>query len=117
MEGMQEKTSDYKPARAENGQLLPGHTANPNGRPKGELTLIPLLRAKLAEVPKGEKKTYAILLIDKLINKALEEGDLNAIKDVVDRIDGKALQRQEVDMTLDGMTSIAEAIKTIADKK
>ena len=32
-EDKQELTSDNKPLRNEKGQLLPGSTANPNGRP------------------------------------------------------------------------------------
>lgn len=33
---MQEKQDVIKPARDSKGRLLPGNTANPNGRPKGK---------------------------------------------------------------------------------
>jgi len=32
----QVKQEENKPLRDEKGRLLPGHTANPNGRPKGQ---------------------------------------------------------------------------------
>jgi hypothetical protein len=36
MEAELQKQEENKPQRDEKGQLLPGNTANPNGRPKGK---------------------------------------------------------------------------------
>lgn len=45
-----EKQVENKPLRDENGRLLPGNTANPNGRPKGK-TIKERIREWLEEHP------------------------------------------------------------------
>ena len=53
MEGQEEKLElqeDNKPKRDEKGRLLPGNTANPNGRPKGK-TIKERVREWLEEHP------------------------------------------------------------------
>lgn len=39
--------SDHKPLRDEKGRLLPGQTANPNGRPKGKSSVAEAFRSDL----------------------------------------------------------------------
>ena len=43
-EERQEILAKNKPKRAENGQLLPGNTSNPAGRPKSEHTIISIFK-------------------------------------------------------------------------
>lgn len=52
-----EKQVENKPARDEQGRLLPGNTANPNGRPKGK-TLKEWVRDKLKEMTEEERKDF-----------------------------------------------------------
>jgi hypothetical protein len=71
-------------------RFKPGESGNPNGRPKGSISLVGILREKLAECPEGtDKKTYAQLLIQRALNIALQGGDVSMIRDIFDRIDGK----------------------------
>lgn len=77
----------------EDTQFKPGNCANPNGRPKGTFSIVGMIKDKLQETPEGQKETYAQLLVKKYMHKALVEGDDKIIRDLVDRIDGKALQK------------------------
>lgn len=70
-----------------------GQSGNPNGRPKDTFSLVGMIKHKLKEVPEGEKETYADLLVKKYIHKALVEGNDKILRDLVDRVDGKAIQR------------------------
>lgn len=86
------KEETYKPARSETGQLLPGHTANPNGRPKGTVSIVTALKRKLEEVPPGKEKTYLEYFIEQVMNKTVVEGDVAMMRDVINRIDGMPIQ-------------------------
>ncbi len=109
----QEKTSCSKPARDEKGRLLPGNTANPNGRPIGALSIVEGIRRKLKECPEGDKKTYLEYVIDKVFKKILIDESERVLIDLIDRIDGKALQK--VDYTKvepDDLIPLADKLKS-----
>ncbi len=53
-----DKQVDNKPLRDELGRLLPGNTANPNGRPKG-LSLKEFWRQRLALMTDEEKLAFS----------------------------------------------------------
>lgn len=99
----QAQTSGNKPERDEHGRLLPGNTANPNGRPKGSLSLVAILKTELEkeiENEKGDKTTYAKILISKILKKAIAEEDVQMIKDILNRVDG--MPHQSTDITSGG---------------
>lgn len=76
-----------------------GQSGNPAGRPKGSISVVSELKKKLEEIPKEgnpEKKRYLDMLVIKVIKKALADGDVPMIKDIIDRIDGKAKQPTEL---------------------
>jgi len=77
-----------------------GQSGNPAGRPKGSISVVTELKKKLEETPKEgnpEKKRYVDMLVIKVIEKALADGDVSMIKDMIDRIDGKP--RQSLDLS------------------
>lgn len=91
----QDKTS--KPKRDEKGRLLPGNTANPKGRPK--FSLVSILKEKLQECPPGEDKTtYASKLIKKMLDMALEDGNDQQIKNILNYVEG--MPKQSMDLGL-----------------
>ena len=70
--------SDHKPLRDEKGRLLPGQTANPNGRPKGSMNKWTILsREMLTE--RGPE------IVQVIIDRALK-GDVHCLKMCIDRI-------------------------------
>jgi len=71
---------------------------NAKGRPKGSLglSLSYMLKRKLEEVPEGEKRNYAELLIDTVLNKALIEKDFNSLKMLWNYIEGLPVAKQEI---------------------
>ena len=102
------KTSDNKPERNELGQLLPGSTANPNGRPK--FSLVGILKDILKEIPEGEKTSTAEQLIRKAVKAALR-GDTFMLRDIIDRVDGRPKQVMGFDAD-DLITELNITIKT-----
>lgn len=69
-----------------------GQSGNPKGRPRG-FSIVAHLKEKLQEIPEGQKETYATLITKKYLHKALVEGDDKILRDLIDRVDGKALQK------------------------
>lgn len=97
----------------EDTQFKKGESGNPNGRPKGSLSIVSMIKEKLQETPEGQKETYAQLLVKKYMHKALVEGDDKIIRDLVDRIDGKAVQK----LIGDAMEPLAFVIKSKSEHK
>jgi len=72
----------------------PGQSGNPKGRPKADWTWSGLLKETLEELDEatGQEKKYAIV---KALYKQAVKGNIQAIKEYGDRIDGKALQSMD----------------------
>lgn len=74
---------------------------NPNGRPKGSRNLSTILREMLEEEievtvdGKKERKQFQEVIIRKLLKKA-NDGEIRAITEIFDRVEGKAKQSIEV---------------------
>jgi hypothetical protein len=83
------------PEAAKAHQFKPGQSGNPEGRPKKFITLVSdALREKLKEIQPETQQTYAVALADKLVTAALDgELPVNAIREIVDRVEGKAKER------------------------
>lgn len=82
----------------------PGQSGNPAGRPKKEMTLVSLIKDELDKVPEDEKsgKTNVQLIAEALMRKATS-GNAEAIKIVLDRVEGKV--KQVVGIENEGSTS------------
>lgn len=72
-----------------------GESGNPLGKPPGTLSLVSELKKILAEIPEGQKQTYARLWITKYLQEGLKGKD-KILCDGFDRIDGKAKQAVEL---------------------
>lgn len=115
-----ENTGIIQVDRLPNGQFPPGKSGNPKGKPKGSLAFKTALEkwayknaGKLKLEDGTEEVVTAIELIThKLMDMAMK-GDIQAIKEVSDRMDGKA--KQSIDHTTTGLP-IIEISAEIAQK-
>ena len=87
--------------RDEFGKFVKGQTGNPKGRPVGAgiSVVTELKRQLLGTVGVGkDRQTILQLLVKKIIEKAVQDGDTRLIIDIIDRIDGKTQTNLLVDL-------------------
>lgn len=97
------------PARNERGQLLPGHTANPVGRPPSKF----VTEAMKNRLERGDADKIA----DEAFRLAFEAKDavrLGAITFIKESVEGKATQQIRLEQTLDPET--VQVIAALASK-
>ena len=83
-----------------------GQSGNPKGSPK--TSLVSIIRAKLSEeveLKDGKKTTIAEAVIQSLFKQAVK-GDMKAINTLLERIDGKVIEKIEQDFKVNGMKFI-----------
>ena len=80
--------------RDSNGKFLPGNCANPNGRPKKEVSLTSLLKEELLKIApfKGNKDKTWIQIIVMAWMAGAAKGNPILIREILDRVDGKVAQ-------------------------
>jgi len=77
-------------------QFKKGQSGNPSGRPVGALSFTSKVRAaleKIAMTKDGEDVSYEQLLVKRVLNKAIEQGDSRMIELVWGYLDGKPAQQ------------------------
>lgn len=82
-------------SRANLRPIQPGEVRNPAGRPRQVATK--LLREMAAETRDGAEQSRLSAIVDQLLSKA-EGGDLDAIKIVLDRLEGRPRQSISLDV-------------------
>jgi len=76
-----------KSDRDNKGRFVEGNPGGP-GRPEGSISFTAAIKKRLEEIPKGEKKTYLLQVVDVVMNKAVKEQDKDMIKLLWNYIDG-----------------------------
>jgi hypothetical protein len=76
-------------------RFKPGQSGNPGGRPKKQVTAA--LERELNNLVPGdsEKRTWLQLMVQGAIKKAVK-GDMKAFAEIIDRLEGKAMQAHEL---------------------
>jgi hypothetical protein len=100
-----------------------GEIRNPNGRPKGVpnsktrlLRLLELVQIKTNPIT-GEKEEFTVAeQLDLMVLQKAFKGDLNAYKEILDRLEGRAKQSAELEVT-GSMTINWEEKKTYVENK
>ena len=90
-----------------------GQSGNPNGRPKGSVSIVEGIKKKLLEIEPVNKKTYLELFLSKLFLKAIKEGNEQLMKDIINRVDG--MPKQSTDLTTNGKDLQTLMVKFIKD--
>lgn len=93
--------------------FVKGQSGNPNGRPRGSISIVEALKRKLEEVPEGKEKTYLEYFIEQVMKKTIIEGDVQMMKDLINRVDGMPIQKLA---GADGGAILIQISKEIADK-
>lgn len=112
-----QKTSENKPERDEKGRLLPGHTANPNGRPPGSLSIIGIIKEKLGEVPIGQRRTLAETLAEQILDAAIVNKDGTMQREILHYIDGMPNQKVDFGVDKENIGELTDFLQAMATKK
>jgi len=81
--------------RNEKGQFIDGNKTG--GTRKGSISITSSIKKELKEIPVGSKETYLILLIKRILQKAIVEGDVQLLKQIWAYIDGQPKQTVRVE--------------------
>ncbi len=106
-DGKQTQRNKFPPGNKIGKQFPKGTTGNPSGRPK--LTrLTDALREQLAEInPDVPEKTVAERIARALIREAVS-GNVQAIREIGDRTEGKARQAIDLDLQINDWRDSAQ---------
>lgn len=84
---------DTKPKRLVGRPFQKGQSGNPKGRPKRQESVTEILHElsllKDVNLPSGEKITRRRALAEQLWTQAIRNGDISAIKFIIERLEGK----------------------------
>jgi len=92
----------------EHGKILPGVKLPGAGSVKGSFSIKAMIKAKLQEVEPKNQKTYAELLVARIIQKAVVGGDDAQIKNILQYIEG--MPKQTLEGSLDVKTALVSFI-------
>lgn len=81
-----------------------GESANPNGRPKGSVSIVAAIKKKLEEehptsTPE-QKKLWLDMIVEKIFDAGIK-GEASILKDMIDRVDGKAKETLDLNAKID----------------
>ena len=90
--------------RDEKGRWKPGVSGNEDGRPEGSgqpFSLKVMLEKEIQKCPEGQdKKSFALLLIVRMLRQAIQEGDFQMIKLIWNYLEG--MPKESTDITTKG---------------
>lgn len=113
------KILENQPVRDEKGRIVSG-VLNPNGKPKGTKHLSTKLFDALQQLDPNSNKSYADLLVKRILNDAIVKGNTTLINLVMSYIDGAP--QQGIDLTTNGESisqpsdKVMEMIREVSDK-
>jgi len=106
----------------EEHRFKPGQSGNPNGRPKGAVSFLKILREKLNEelpdAATGERRKRAVRLVEAALSAA-EDGDFRYFKEILDRFEGKVPDRMSlsVEDVAGTLERVAAAVLKVVPKE
>lgn len=95
-----------------------GEVRNPKGKPKGTLNAATIIRRILAMEDKAinpltgkeERTSYLAQMVHAQVNKAIKKEDTQALKELLDRTEGRAITPVDMNLTDTG-TSFMDFLK------
>ena len=107
-----DKTDENGQIRDSRGRFTDGNPGGP-GRPTG-VSISKLIREKMNEVPLGQRKLYGELLVEKILDMALVEGDVQMIKEIWHYIDGKPKETMTIDVDANNLAEMTTYLRNMA---
>jgi hypothetical protein len=95
-------------------QFKPGHNKS-KGRPKGSLNMTSILKKYLSGTLNGNSLPSKDMVVLELIKKAIE-GDVTAMKYIIDRVDGKPTEKRDINFNAN-FTEQSDKLKELLDDK
>jgi len=91
---------------------------NRQGRPPGSVSIIDELKRQLDEIADEDpqKRKKVVLLVKKILLKAINDGDTQMIRDIIDRVHGKATQPIDVNTDDEVWDKLGELEKQIKNE-
>ncbi len=103
-----ENSGETVAGRIENLKPWPkGVSGNSGGRPKKKLITAELERLLEEEMPDSGGKTWAAAIAESLLRQALK-GDVKAISELANRVEGKAIQAVNLDVNSSNICNMTE---------
>ena len=84
---------------AKTGKFVKGNPGG--GRPVGSVSIVEGIKKKLLEIEPENKKTYLELFLTRYFRKAIKDGNVGLIRDMINRIDGMPMQKNELSGSVD----------------
>lgn len=91
-------TSDLTGKKHNSNLWKKGQSGNPNGRPKGTVSVVSKIKSKLKKIPPGQKHSYLTMLVERIFKKAIQDGDEQMLKLIVQYVDG--MPKQSTDLNI-----------------
>jgi hypothetical protein len=94
--------------------VIKGVSGNPDGRPKGSISITTELKKELEKIPEGQRMTYLEAFIKKVLKKAIVDEDPQMMKTLWSYIDG--MPKQAVEHSGSLLSGLSEEEKQKLDK-
>lgn len=92
--------------------FMPGQSGNPNGRPKGSISITARIKQELERIPEGQQISYLEDFVNTILKKALKNQDKDMIRLIWNYVDGMPKQHIEADIF-----TFADAVRQIEKKE
>jgi len=98
----------------ESGKFKKGHP-KVGGKQKGSVSVVSAIKRKLEEIADSkDKKTYLDQIVEALFSKAISDKDVNALKDIINRVDG--MPKQTIDSNVNDKREKPEEVADIEEE-
>ncbi len=120
-EEVKEEVKEEKPKNTgiikdSKGRFVKGFSGNPAGKPPGSISLVAILKKELQRCPEGQnKKTYADMLVRRILKEAIENGSNAQIKNILNYVEGLPTFNAKIE-TVHPEAEFSEAVNNIDEQ-
>lgn len=101
-------------SRNPDGTFKKGVSGNPAGKPPGAFSITAMIRERLQEVPLGQVKTYGAQIVERMLEKAVVEGNDRMIAEIWHYMDGMPRQPMDLNMDRESLPMLTEYLRNLS---